>query len=103
MKNDNTFESYKAKICLVGESGVGKTSIYNRFMKDEFLYNTNATQFPEYSNKKTIIQGNSSVKLNVWDTAGQAKYLALNASFLKGAVGFIMVFDMTDNESFLTA
>ena len=90
------------KVVLLGESGVGKTSIISRFYKgtfEESLMSTNGASyvcrnltFPEYENK--------IVKFEIWDTAGQEQYRALNKIFYKDASICILVYDITNIKSF---
>ena len=90
------------KVVLLGEAGVGKTSIISRFIKgtfEESLMSTNGASyvcrnltFPEYQNK--------TIRFEVWDTAGQEQYRALNKIFYKDAAICILVYDITSIKSF---
>ena len=87
------------KIILVGNSGVGKTSIINRFYKNTFYENMTSTIAMNFIEKNIEIKG-MSVKLNIWDTAGQEKYNSCNKLFIKNSHIVILVYDITDKKSF---
>ena len=99
---DDDEEEEICKIVLLGESGVGKTCIISRFINNTFeegLMSTNGASyaskscsFPEYENR--------TIKFEVWDTAGQEKYRALNQIFYKDASICILVYDITNESSF---
>jgi len=95
-------EDEYCKVVLLGESGVGKTSIISRFINGTFeksLMSTNGAsyvsknlEFPEYENR--------IIKFEIWDTAGQEQYRALNKIFYKDASICILVYDITSMNSF---
>ena len=97
MLNENEDESIK--VILVGNSGVGKTSIINRFALNQFheyYYPTIASNFTEVK----LIINNKNLILNIWDTAGQEKYRSVNKLFVKGSKIVILVYDITSRKSF---
>jgi len=77
MSND---ENINIKLAIIGSAGVGKSSIINRFIKDEFDAKNNSTFCANYS-KKNMTINNKNVTLDIWDTAGQEKYHSI--SFLQ--------------------
>ena len=87
------------KIVIVGDSGVGKTNILLRYLKNEFDTQTKATVGVEFGTKKTRIE-NSSIKAQIWDTAGQERYRAITSAYYKGAHGALVVYDITRKSSF---
>ncbi len=87
------------KIKMIGDSGVGKTSIITRYTEGTFTENTQATIGVDYKNAKVKI-GDKQIKLVIWDTAGQDKYRTLTSSYYKGAHAICMVFDIANRESF---
>ena len=87
------------KIKMIGDSGVGKTSIINRYTEGTFSENTQATIGVDYKNGRVKI-GDKQIKLVIWDTAGQDKYRTLTSSYYKGAHAICMVFDVDSRESF---
>ena len=99
MLNENVDEDESIKIILVGDSGVGKTSIINRFALntfDEDYFPTIANNFTEVK----LIINNKNFILNIWDTAGQEKYRSVNKLFVKGSKIVILVYDISSKKSF---
>jgi small GTP-binding protein len=87
------------KMILVGESGVGKTSIISRYIKN--LYNDNQTSTLSPLNiKKNIIIDGYNLELEIWDTAGQEKYRSITSLFYKDALICILVYDITKKNTF---
>ena len=95
---------YIAKILLVGESGVGKTSMVLKFADNTFdqcFISTIGVDF-RFLPLKVQVQGvEKVVKLQIWDTAGQERFRAVTRSFYRGAHGVMLCFDLTDRISFL--
>ena len=94
-----------AKVCkvvLLGESGVGKTCIIERFVDDIFEEGKILTSIASFRSKIMTFEKfqGKSIKFEVWDTAGQEKYRALNRIFYKDAGAAILVYDITTKESF---
>ena len=96
---DYNTEDYKIKIIVVGDSGVGKTNLINRFASDKFDTNSKATIGVEFVYKALKIN-KDVIKVEVWDTAGEERYKAITSSYYKGAKGAIIVYDLTNEESF---
>ncbi len=91
-------EEIKCKVIVVGDSGVGKTTLISRVI-DKFNENTISTFGVSYVSKDIDIEG-TLVKFDIWDTAGQEKYHSLNRLFYNGTKICIIVYDITNNESF---
>ena len=87
------------KIILVGESGVGKTSIISRYIKNLYSDNQPATLSPLNIKKNIIIDG-YNIDLEIWDTAGQEQYRSITTLFYKEALICILVYDITKKNSF---
>jgi small GTP-binding protein len=87
------------KIVLIGDSGVGKSNIMSRYIRDEFKHDSKATIGVEYSSKKYEYNG-TIVKAQIWDTAGQERYRSLISSYYKGARGALLVYDVGQMASF---
>jgi small GTP-binding protein len=87
------------KVVLVGESGIGKTCIIERFVNDHYDDKTESTMNAAYKNK-TIEIGGQKLSLDIWDTAGQEMYRAVNQNFYLNATIGIMVYDITREETF---
>ncbi|RNA29835.1 ras-related Rab-18 [Brachionus plicatilis] len=87
------------KILIIGESGVGKSSILLRFTDDLFDPQLSATIGVDFKVKTLTIEGNKT-KLAIWDTAGQERFRTLTPSYYRGAQGAILVYDVSCRETF---
>jgi Ras-related protein Rab-21 len=89
------------KVVLLGEGRVGKTSILLRYTKGEYSDKQVSTLQASYLDKKISV-GNppTSVQLSIWDTAGQERFHALGPIYYRDASGALLVYDITDLESF---
>ncbi|KAF9206207.1 hypothetical protein BGZ49_002856 [Haplosporangium sp. Z 27] len=92
---------YLIKIVLIGESGVGKTNILSRFMKNEFTLESKSTIGIEFATAKSIQVDGKIIRAQIWDTAGQERFRAITAAFYRGAVGAFLVYDISKMASFL--
>lgn len=94
----NSNYDYSFKILLVGDSGVGKSSLLFSFMSKSLddLSPTIGVDFKI----KFLIMGGKKLKLTIWDTAGQERFRTLNSSYYRGAQGIILVYDVTRRETF---
>ena len=94
-------EALQCKVVLIGESGVGKTSIINRYTHNKFSEVETATPGASFIAKTIFLQDyNQSIKFEIWDTAGQEKYRALAQVFYKNAAVCVLVYDITRKKSF---
>ena len=98
MTDEKTIESYK--IVLIGESGVGKTSLISQLMDQTFQQDQQSTTGGTFSTKTVLCDNNRTLKLEIWDTAGQERYRALTTMFYKDANAAILVYDITRKDSF---
>mmetsp|Transcript_22788 Transcript_22788/g.23012 ORF Transcript_22788/g.23012 Transcript_22788/m.23012 type:complete len:206 (+) Transcript_22788:104-721(+) len=89
----------KYKVVLLGEGRVGKTSILIRYIKGEYNDRQVTTLQASYLDKKVDL-GSTSAQLSVWDTAGQERFHALGPIYYRDADGALLVYDITDIESF---
>lgn len=87
------------KMILLGESGVGKTSIIKRYLNDQFDKNEQSTMSMSYV-AKTIEIDKKQITLNIWDTIGQEKYRSISKLFLNETKIVILVYDITSMHSF---
>lgn len=87
------------KILILGESGVGKSSLLLRFTDDTFDTEQSATIGVDFKVKSVTVDGNY-VKLAIWDTAGQERFRTLTPNFYRGAQGIILVYDVSNRVSF---
>jgi small GTP-binding protein len=99
---DNEGEDAKAcKVVLLGESGVGKTCIISRFINDTFDDGSVTTTGASYVSKNMLFNDyNQVLNFEIWDTAGQEKYRSLTSIFYKDASIAILVYDITNGDSF---
>lgn len=89
------------KIVLLGESGVGKTCIISRYINQVFEGNTISTNGASYAAKTLRFdEYDKSLKVEIWDTAGQEQYRSLTKIFYKDATAAILVYDITRKKSF---
>ncbi|XP_045509740.1 ras-related protein Rab-21-like isoform X2 [Colias croceus] len=87
------------KVVLLGEGCVGKTSILLRYIEDKFNDKHLTTLQATFLNKKLNING-KRINLSIWDTAGQEKFHALGPIYYRNSNGAILVYDITDEDSF---
>ena len=95
LKNDTPIP---CKIILVGDSGVGKTSIISRYL-NKFQEKTESTLGAYFLNKVVIIDG-YKINYEIWDTAGQEQYRSITSLFYKDAYICILVYDITNKRTF---
>lgn len=87
------------KIILLGDAGVGKTAIINRYYSNNFNQNIKPTFAMNFVEKYITIKG-KKMELNIWDTAGQEKFRSCNKLFVKYSNIVIFVYDITSQKSF---
>jgi Ras-related protein Rab-1A len=90
---------YLFKYLIIGNSGVGKSCLLIRFTDDKFEEGYVTTIGVDFKIKTLEIEG-KSVKLQIWDTAGQERFRNIVSTYYKGGHGIMMVYDITDLESF---
>ena len=94
-------ENITCKVVLVGESGVGKTSIINRYLNNTYNENQKSTFAPKFKNKVlNYPEYNKSISFDIWDTAGQEAYRSITKNFYVNAAIGVMVYDIRNRESF---
>lgn len=91
---------YLFKIVLIGDTCVGKSQLLSRFSKNEFTLESKATIGVEFAAKNIITANGTSIKAQIWDTAGQERYRAVASSYYRGAVGALIVYDITKPQTF---
>jgi Ras-related protein Rab-8A len=87
------------KLLLIGDSGVGKTSLLFRFAEDAFNATFISTIGIDFKIRTIDIDG-KKIKLQVWDTAGQERFRTITTAYYRGAMGIILVYDVTCQTSF---
>ncbi|GMI93258.1 RAB GTPase homolog A5A [Hibiscus trionum] len=90
---------YLFKIVLVGDSAVGKSNLLARFARDEFYPNSKSTIGVEFQTQKVDVNG-KEVKAQIWDTAGQERFRAVTSAYYRGAVGALLVYDISRRQTF---
>lgn len=92
-------EEYLFKIVVIGDSAVGKSNLLSRFARDEFDHNSKATIGVEFQTQVLEVDG-KEIKAQVWDTAGQERFRAVTSAYYRGAVGALVVYDITRKATF---
>jgi len=95
---DQNFD-YMFKLLIIGNSSVGKTSFLFRYADDSFTSAFVSTVGIDFK-VKTVFRHDKRVKLQIWDTAGQERYRTITTAYYRGAMGFILMYDITNEESF---
>jgi len=90
---------YLFKLVLIGDSGVGKSCLLLRFADDSFTDSYISTIGVDFR-FRTVNIDMKTVKLQIWDTAGQERFRTITSAYYRGAHGIIMVYDVTNYESF---
>ncbi|XP_065196243.1 ras-related protein Rab-3-like [Sycon ciliatum] len=90
---------YMFKLLIVGNSGVGKTALLFRYVDNSFSEAFISTVGIDFK-VKTVVRQGKKIKLQIWDTAGQERYKAITSAYFRGAMGFLLVFDIMNRESF---
>ena len=90
---------YLFKVVVIGDSGVGKSNLLSRFTRNEFNLESKSTIGVEFATRTVSMEG-KTIKAQIWDTAGQERYRAITSAYYRGAVGALVVYDITKDVSF---
>lgn len=90
---------YLIKLLLIGDSGVGKSCLLLRFSEDSFTPSFITTIGIDFKIRTIEIDG-KRIKLQIWDTAGQERFRTITTVYYRGAMGILLVYDVTDQKSF---
>eukprot|EP00842_Homolaphlyctis_polyrhiza_P005810 jgi/Hompol1/622/HPOL_005370-RA len=86
-------------VVLIGDSGVGKSNLLSRFTRNEFNMDSKSTIGVEFATRSIEFDG-KTIKAQIWDTAGQERYRAITAAYYRGAVGALLVYDISQQKTF---
>lgn len=87
------------KVVLIGDSGVGKSNLLSRFTRNEFNLESKSTIGVEFATKSIQVE-TKTIKAQIWDTAGQERYRAITSAYYRGAVGALLVYDISKHVTF---
>ncbi|KAI4370412.1 hypothetical protein MLD38_018766 [Melastoma candidum] len=97
--DDSGGEEYLFKIVIIGDSAVGKSNLLSRYARNEFNPNSKATIGVEFQTQSLYID-RKEVKAQIWDTAGQERFRAVTSAYYRGAVGALLVYDISRRTTF---
>jgi Ras-related protein Rab-8A len=95
----NASYDYLIKMLLIGDSGVGKSCLLLRFSDDSFTPSFITTIGIDFKIRTIELDG-KRIKLQIWDTAGQERFRTITTAYYRGAMGILLVYDVTDDKSF---
>ena len=93
-------KEFMYKILLLGDSSVGKTCILTRYSENTFQEDHLATIGLDFKQKNVNLENGKSVKVQIWDTAGQDRFKSITKNYYKGAHGIMLIYDVTTRKSF---
>lgn len=97
-RSDDDYD-YLFKVVLIGDSGVGKSNLLSRFTRNEFSLESKSTIGVEFATRSINVDS-KLIKAQIWDTAGQERYRAITSAYYRGAVGALLVYDITRHVTF---
>ncbi|KAL3684063.1 hypothetical protein R1sor_002085 [Riccia sorocarpa] len=97
--DDEKSEDYLFKVVLIGDSAVGKSNLLSRYARNEFHLNSKATIGVEFQTQSMEID-NKEIKAQIWDTAGQERFRAVTSAYYRGAMGALVVYDISRRSTF---
>ena len=92
--------NYLFKLIVIGDPGVGKTALVQQLTKKQFPHHYETTIGIDFATKTILIDDNMLIKSHIWDTAGQENFASIIASYYREVAGAMVVFDLTNAESF---
>ena len=100
MSNDDGTYDYLFKVLMIGDSGVGKSSILLRYTDNMYDEEMAATIGVDFKLKRTTGPGGERINMTVWDTAGQEKFRAITSSYYRGSHAIVLVYDVMKRQTF---
>ncbi|KAG8699845.1 Ras- protein Rab-11A [Ceratobasidium sp. 428] len=97
---DGSAYDYLFKVVLIGDSGVGKSNLLSRFTRNEYNVESKSTIGVEFATRSINVDG-KTVKAQIWDTAGQERYRAITSAYYRGAVGALLVYDISKHATYV--
>lgn len=94
--------NYTFKVIMVGDVGIGKTSVIKRYIKGFFEESYRCTLNAEFEVKKINLDAMTAVDLTIWDTSGSEKYRSLTKSYFRDAQGILLMYDISSRDTFLS-
>ncbi|KAK9778756.1 putative Ras-related protein Rab-11A [Seiridium cardinale] len=86
-------------LVLIGDSGVGKSNLLSRFTRNEFNLDSKSTIGVEFATRSIQVDS-KTIKAQIWDTAGQERYRAITSAYYRGAVGALLVYDISKHQTY---
>ena len=87
------------QVVLIGDSGVGKSNLLSRFTRNEFNLDSKSTIGVEFATRSIQVDA-KTIKAQIWDTAGQERYRAITSAYYRGAVGALLVYDISKHQTY---
>jgi len=101
MADEESEENYRLyKILLLGDSAVGKSCLLLRYCEDSFQESHLTTIGLDFRLKTINLEDKRKIKVQIWDTAGEDRFRAITRNYYRGANGILLIYDVTDQESF---
>ncbi|KAH1272304.1 Ras- protein Rab-11A [Aspergillus fumigatus] len=99
--NVATFPAHSPQVSfvLIGDSGVGKSNLLSRFTRNEFNLDSKSTIGVEFATRSIQVDS-KTIKAQIWDTAGQERYRAITSAYYRGAVGALLVYDISKHQTY---
>ena len=98
-KSSCRFISWLLTVVLIGDSGVGKSNLLSRFTRNEFNLDSKSTIGVEFATRSIQVD-TKTIKAQIWDTAGQERYRAITSAYYRGAVGALLVYDISKHQTY---
>lgn len=91
--------NHTSTVVLIGDSGVGKSNLLSRFTRNEFNLDSKSTIGVEFATRSIQVDA-KTIKAQIWDTAGQERYRAITSAYYRGAVGALLVYDISKHQTY---